>query len=724
MHVIIVGGGLGGATAALALSRRGIKVTLLEQAAALTEVGAGIQVGANGSRVLRHLGVIDAFEKRAVHAQSYRIVNFETGELIHDHPLGAQSAAHYGSKAYEVHRADTLDVLVEALPADTVRTGCKAVSVSQNETEAIVTLESGEQIRGDVVIGADGVHSAVRHSLFGEVESIFSGYAAWRSLLPASAIAELDLDERFRGWRGSKRIAVTYWVRSKELFNFVGFVPVEELGRESWSQRGKHEELVRAMEGCEPLLQKLVERASDAFITVMYYRKALPRWSIGRVSLMGDAAHAMLPYMAQGAVQSMEDGLVLAGCLAKAERGEMSPQAALLDYEARRRPRTTRVQRGVLALRKFWFASDPIKRQGEIRRMQAQDVMDPMAESQWAWVYHYDAGLESEVPLGYSAAMPVSRAEHELVWPRLADKQSWDAMFSFDDYSDGCDGMRQGWEHRFANAISAQALTLGGVACLQVEAPQAAQRVIVHMHGGGYIMGSARAALPQAQTLAEQAQARVICVDYRLAPEYPYPAPVEDLLAVYQALLQSGVCAQDIFFSGESSGAAIALAALMTLRDQGQPLPRALAAVSPYADMTLSGESTLVNGFADEFLNRDMLLYMGSSYCQREPAASPGVSPVFGDFKGLPPMLLLAGRREALTSDAIRIARQAREAGGFARVLLADTSTHGFTQFEDEKAREPALALIANFIIQAHSAAEGARRFAFSTADYPLINQL
>jgi salicylate hydroxylase len=325
--------------------------------------------------------------------------------------------------------------------------------------------------------------------------------------------------------------------------------------------------------------------------------------------------------------------------------------------------------------------------------------------------------------------MPVSRAQHETVWPRRSASQRWAELFSFDDLSRSQDGLRVAWERAFATTQKPRELTLGGVRCLELplldgRPADRAEPVVLHLHGGGYLMGSARAALGQAAVLGAQARARVLCVDYRLAPEHAYPAPVEDLRSVVAALVQTGTALENVFLSGEGSGAAIALSTLMALRDAGHPMPRGFLAVSPFADMTLSGESMLVNGFADEFLHRDMLTYMSTSYTQRTPAVDPGVSPVFGRFDGLPPMLLIAGQHEALLSDAVRIAQQARAAGGFARLLLANTGTHAFTQFPAERAREPALQLMARFVTRVHRATPGSLHHALSAEDQALIEQL
>ena len=395
----------------------------------------------------------------------------------------------------------------------------------------------------------------------------------------------------------------------------------------------------------------------------------------------------------------MEDAVVLAECLGAASRDGTDVQAALLEYEARRRPRTTKVQNNVLSLREFWFATDPEQRMGGMRRMQAQDRMDPMAESQWEWIYSYDASLEAHAPGEYTLAMPASRTGRETVWPRKNADQRWSGIFAdFDGLAVGNAGMRAAYESYFAAAVPAERSVQGGVECAVTGSVQADGPVIVHMHGGGYVLGSVAASMLYANALAKASGAAVVSVGYRRAPEHPFPAPVEDLLAVYRDLTASGVAPERIYFSGESSGAAIALSALMRLRDDGAELPRALVAVSPFADLTLSGESGAANGFGDEFINKDQLTYLATSYFQQHDPASAGVSPVFGDFAGLPPLLVFAARHEALASDAVRIVLNAEKAGTSARLVLAESTTHAFALFAGEPAAQAAIDLAGEFI--------------------------
>ncbi|VVE18042.1 alpha/beta hydrolase fold domain-containing protein [Pandoraea nosoerga] len=700
MHVIVVGGGIGGAAAAVALSRAGIEVTLLEQAKVLSEVGAGIQIGSNGTRALRALGLLDAFRAKAVSAHSYRILDFESGELINDLPLGAIASRHFGDDAFEAHRADLMDIIVSALPEGVVHLNQRCMHVSENDGVVTVTLESGDTLTADAVIGADGIHSNVRKGMFGDQPAIPSGMVAWRSTISADKIEHLGFEERFYGWRGPNRIAIAYWLRPGKLFNFVAIVPASDLEvGESWSHKGDKQLLERSLSGCAPQLGELIKAVDDNFLSALNYRKPLERWTVGRVTLMGDAAHAMLPYMAQGAVQSLEDAVVLGRCLQRAREGRVSIEDALLDYEHRRRPRTTRVQTNVLALRDFWFASDPLKRAGNMRRMQAQGKLDPYGDSQWSWVYTYDAEKEADAPLGYPVMMPFSRARNQVIPPRFHPRQLWESMFGFDDRIHSNDGLRAAYERRFASSIPSRRSELNGMPCLETGTTAADAPVVLHVHGGCYVMGSAQASLGHAAALAEAAGARVVVVDYRLAPEHPYPAALEDVIVAYRGLLDAGVANSRIIFSGESSGGSLALAALMSLRDSATPLPAGLIATSPFADMCLSGESLLTNGFGDEFVNKDFLTVAATSYYQLQDPRHSCISPVFGDFTDLPPLLVQVAQDEAVASDAIRIVKHAKDAGTNARLTCYPTSTHAFVLFSgDEPCAGEAIAEAGEFI--------------------------
>ncbi|HKT90708.1 MAG TPA: FAD-dependent monooxygenase, partial [Paraburkholderia sp.] len=297
MKVVIAGGGIGGLTTALALLHHGIEPIVLERAPQLTEVGAGVQIAANGTIVLRELGLEPAVASVATVPAGFDYLELSTGRRLYYAPLGKEAEARYGALLYNIHRADLIDLLAKALPPGVVRLGAECESVSQDEESAWVTLKNGEVIRGDVVIGADGIHSAVRTALRGPEEKQFANILMWRSLIPADRLEGLNLPVAGNNWFGIGRNIVSYWVR-KDLYSILASVPATEVSRESWTQSGDVEQLRRSFEGCEPTVQKMLAQVDSTFITGMYHRDPIESWTTGRIALLGDAAHAMVPYLA------------------------------------------------------------------------------------------------------------------------------------------------------------------------------------------------------------------------------------------------------------------------------------------------------------------------------------------------------------------------------------------------------------------------------------------
>lgn len=363
MKVVIAGAGVGGLTAALALHQIGVEVEVCERAPELGEVGAGVQVGPNGARVLHALGLAEALEPVVFRPQGVELRLHRSGLLVARTPLGAAAQQRYGFPYYHLHRADLHRVLEAAVRrrcgVGAIRLGCEVAGAEQDQHGAALVLGDGTRVRGDAVVGADGIHSKVRAVVLGPEHPEFTGHVAWRGLIPAERLQGVGLRPVVTSWMAPHSHAVTYFVRGGALVNFVGITEHNAWRGESWTERGEKSELAADFAAWHPAVRAIVEAIEEPFRWALFARAPLKRWSVGRITLLGDACHPMLPYMAQGAVMAIEDGYVLAQCL-KARRAD--PSAALARYESLRLGRTARVQAGAKAAGARFHLADPMAR--------------------------------------------------------------------------------------------------------------------------------------------------------------------------------------------------------------------------------------------------------------------------------------------------------------------------------------------------------------------------
>jgi salicylate hydroxylase len=341
LKVLIAGGGIGGITALLALRQRGIAAQLFEQAEAFTQVGAGIQISSNATRILKMLGLGEALARIAVYPEGRDYRAWDTGERLYYTPLGARAEAYFGAPYYHAHRADLLDVLLGGVGRDGYRLNAHVDGFEQNADGVTVTLSDGSAVSGDVLIGADGIHSTVRAQLFGREQPRYTGNVAWRGLVPADKIAHLDLERVTGVWMGPNRSIVQYYVAAGHTFNWIGISRSEQPARESWLAEGRIEDALAEYAGWHSTIRTVISATPRVLRQALYDREPLPDWRVGRVVLLGDAAHPMMPFYAQGAAQSIEDAYVLAGCLAETPD---EPVAALKRYVRLRLPRTAWMQ--------------------------------------------------------------------------------------------------------------------------------------------------------------------------------------------------------------------------------------------------------------------------------------------------------------------------------------------------------------------------------------------
>ena len=371
LRAVVVGGGIGGMAAAVALARAGIDVQVYEQARELTEVGAGVSLAPNGLRMLDRLGVGEGIRRLGARHVSTELRLADGRPVRHEPHQFAQPGRNVG-----IHRADLLALLAERLPPGTVHTGHRCTEFSQDADGATVGFGNGAEATADVVIGADGIHSVLQGFVLDPAEPVFSGVVAYRGLVPAMDGYPAGA---MRMWVGESKHFLVFPVRAGQLLNYVGFVQSGTSVRESWSAAGDPAALAAHFSGWDPVIGEIVAAITgpggSGFQWGMYDRAPLPRWSSGRLTLLGDAAHPMLPHLGQGVNQALEDAVALATLLGACASPAGVPRA-LAAYEDLRRDRTARVQVGS-------------RRNGAGYDSSGSQLTDRR------WIYEYDAGTEA-----------------------------------------------------------------------------------------------------------------------------------------------------------------------------------------------------------------------------------------------------------------------------------------------------------------------------------------
>jgi salicylate hydroxylase len=361
-NVVVVGGGIGGLFAANALIAQGLKVSVFEQAPALGEVGAGVFITPNSVRQMQRVGLGPSVEKWGARVGSSSSYFRDDGTPIA--PVQVTDSSGWNA-TFGMHRADFVTLLSQALPQGVVHTGHRCTGFEQDQATARVNFANGTSVEADIVIGADGIHSELRSFVFPPSKAVFSGTVAYRGLVPHSCVSQWPTDA-WMMWLGHGRHFLSFPVRAGELINYVGFVPADQEMQESWTAKGDPDALRREFSGWDPRIGALLDKVDSTFKWALYDRDPLPTWTKGRLTLLGDAAHPMLPHLGQGANQSIEDGMALATILARSDRA--TAPAALVAYEGLRRERVASVQRGARenGLRYDTMLGDATKRDAEI----------------------------------------------------------------------------------------------------------------------------------------------------------------------------------------------------------------------------------------------------------------------------------------------------------------------------------------------------------------------
>ncbi len=388
MKVVIAGAGIGGLSAAIALSKVGFEVEVVERAPALTEVGAGIQLSPNAVKGLAGLGVAEAVLAMSSQPEALEMRIGRTGERVFSIPMGQTAFKRYGAYYVHIHRADLIEILRRAVEfaGVKIRLGAR-VSAYVNEPHCIkVGLDTGAIIDADLLVGADGSRSQVRTQMLGDTPARFTGAVAWRFTVPADVAP--DLPHTAIVWAGPGRHLVTYRIRRGELINFVGVLEADRWRGESWDQPGDPKELVNDFAGWVAPIPDIIVAARACNVWALYDREPLPRWSGQRVTLLGDACHAMPPFQAQGAAMAIEDAVVLARCLA----AEGVSETSLKKYEKLRKPRTSKVLASARANMGVFHRSNAWTQAATYGPMKLADRLFPaIVRARQDWIYAYDA---------------------------------------------------------------------------------------------------------------------------------------------------------------------------------------------------------------------------------------------------------------------------------------------------------------------------------------------
>lgn len=385
--ILIAGAGIGGLTAALALLRAGHEVRVLEQAKQLGEVGAGLQLTPNATRALHLLGLADPLADIAAVPSGKEIRLWSTGQAWRLFDLGDDSLAQYGYPYYMVYRPDLHRILVEAVSAfapNLIELNARCERFEDRGDSVLLTLADGTTRTGRALVGADGVHSAIRKQLFGDAPAAYSGCMAWRGVIPIERLAHRLTSPVGTNWVGPGRHVIHYPLRGGKLMNFVGIVETDRWVAESWTEKGSHDECHTDFVGWHEDVHTLIQHVDVPYRWALMSRQPLLRWTENVVTLLGDACHPTLPFLTQGAAMAVEDGFLLARAVNESD----SIKAALRRYEAARIKRTGDIVRASTEAGKRFHNPELANAEGAAAYVDREWSPERVAQ-RYEWLFRY-----------------------------------------------------------------------------------------------------------------------------------------------------------------------------------------------------------------------------------------------------------------------------------------------------------------------------------------------
>ncbi|MGW3526106.1 FAD-dependent monooxygenase [Streptomyces sp. VN1] len=406
-RIAVVGAGIGGLTLARALAESGTPCEVFEQARAMTEIGAGVQLAPNTVRSLRSLGLEAALARHAVPVEAMRMYGWRGGPITAT-PFGAACETLYGAPYCAVHRADLQGALLTLVGPGPLRLGHRLRDLSPDGDEMVLTFDNGRTHRADLVVGADGIHSVVRERLVRDAP-VFSGLGVFRGLVPVDRLPTAARQPLIRMWLGPGRHFVCYPVSGGRLLSFAAISPLATAGAESWSAEGDATALTEDFDGWSGLVPAVTRAVGTVRRWALHDRPVLHTWATDRLAVLGDAAHPMLPFMAQGANQAVEDAVELASLLAGASADEIPER--LRAYELVRAPRAAAVQQGSRGHSETMHLPDGPRQRERDQALRRTGGLTGLRER--AWLYGHEAGTRRTPPTAANSAGTAKEEEEE-----------------------------------------------------------------------------------------------------------------------------------------------------------------------------------------------------------------------------------------------------------------------------------------------------------------------